>query len=96
LQTFFRRHGLDLYKVENILTKGGSFRGYVRHLEEGKLKDPSVDKMMALEKRLGFDRLDTFKTFAKKVDSIKQNLRNKLDDIKSKEKRLLDMGHLLQ
>lgn len=48
LVQFFARHGLDLVAVEKQPTKGGSLRGYVRHLGEP-LLDDSVGRFMREE-----------------------------------------------
>lgn len=53
LQRFFRRHGLELVSVEEQATKGGSLRGYVRHVGMGK-PDASVAELITDEGAGGY------------------------------------------
>ena len=53
LAQFFQLHGLRLVAVEEQPTKGGSLRGYVRHLGSGQPDfDDSVEEFIAREDRM--------------------------------------------
>jgi SAM-dependent methyltransferase len=85
LRHLFSSQGLSLNDVRRLPTHGGSLRLYVG-------KSPTVsDSVRALleeEKRDRIDRIDAYRTFAQRVGTVQQTLRELLDDLRSAGKRL--------
>jgi SAM-dependent methyltransferase len=92
LEIFFRRHGMDLIDVQRVPTKGGSLR-YTVQLAGGPRKtSPAVEEMKSLEAQQGLDKLETFKTFAAKIDAAKQSALALVRRLKGEGKRLAGYG----
>ena len=83
---FFQRHGLELYDVQHIWTKGGSLRGFVKHVADARPISASVAGMAERELRLGLDDLAPYRKFAAHIDDI----RAKLQSVVAKHR---DAGH---
>src|SRR4029077_9890427 len=58
LQAYFRRHGLELFAVQRVPTKGGSIRGFVQKADGGRPVAASVAQQIALEDQAGLGRID--------------------------------------
>jgi SAM-dependent methyltransferase len=54
LDRYFARHGMQLVDMQQIWTKGGSIRGMAKLAAGKRPRLPSVEAMIAEEKRLGF------------------------------------------
>jgi SAM-dependent methyltransferase len=74
LVDFFRRHGMELYHVEHIWTKGGSLRGFVQRVGGSRLVGPAVTVMAARERAIGLDEMTPYRKFAAHVSGIRQRL----------------------
>jgi SAM-dependent methyltransferase len=71
----FARHGLTVFDVEEIPTHGGSLRVYVRHSDDAiKPVNASVTALRAREKKLGFERIETYASFQERVKETKRKL----------------------
>ena len=92
MDTFLRRHGLELIDVERILSKGGSLRCTAQPAGGPQSVAPSVSELIALEAKLGLDRAETFTAFAAKLDRMKAEVLDLLRDLKSKGKRVAGYG----
>ena len=74
-QAVFARHELVLFDVEELSTHGGSIRIYARHLADKSRKvSASANAMLERERALGFDKLDTYAGFGRKVVGLKHAL----------------------
>jgi len=71
---FFRRHGMELYDVEHIWTKGGSLRGFVKRAKDARPSSPSVVAMVERERSLGLDRMEPYGKFAAHIAGIRKAL----------------------
>lgn len=92
LKAFFRYHGMELIDIEHIPTKGGSLRGTAQRAGGPRTVSPSVDTIIALEESLGFDRAETFKAFAAKIEGVKTQLLSLLRDLKAQGKTIAGYG----
>jgi len=80
LARFFNRLGMQLFEIDRVASKGGSFRGYAQRLPEGKRPvSPTVGEMIALEKEREFGALAVYQEFGRKIEARKQRLLNYLD-----------------
>ncbi len=93
LKKFFASNGMELFNVERINTHGGSIRGYARlknNLESENIS--SVEELINLEKQLSFDKKEFLINFGLKIQNIKFELNNLLNDLKSKGKKIAGFG----
>lgn len=85
IQSFFKRLGYTVYRVEKINTHGGSIRVYVsRNISP----DDSVHECIVDELECGLHLKDTYVSFAKRIESAKENVVANL-------KKLKDSGALI-
>src|SRR5207245_10282557 len=67
-ERIFAAHGLTLFDVEELTTHGGSLRIYARHAEDSSRPvSERATKLRAREESAGFNRLDTYASFAEQV-----------------------------
>lgn len=65
-------HGLKVFDVEELQSHGGSLRIYASRVEDTThAKQPSVDALLALEKKAGLDTLSAYDGFARQVKDTK-------------------------
>jgi SAM-dependent methyltransferase len=92
LKNVFSRCGLELVHVEKTSPKGGSIR-IVGQLKGGNLAiDPSVDRMIADENNAGMRKIETYKEFALGLLRIKEQLLEKLVQLKISGKKIVGFG----
>lgn len=92
LATFFRRFNMELIDLEHVSTKGGSLRYYVQLSGGPRSISPSVAEMIAYEDSRGLDRVETYKAFSEKIDTIKSQLVSKLCTVKALGKTIAGYG----
>ncbi|VVB95741.1 UDP-4-amino-4-deoxy-L-arabinose--oxoglutarate aminotransferase [uncultured archaeon] len=92
LAKFFESHGMELFEIQMIPTKGGSIRGFVQLTGGPHKKSPSVSKAINFELNMKLDQSETFKEYAKLNDYIKKELHGLLLGIKSKGKTIAGYG----
>lgn len=92
VERIFAKHKLALFDVEEIPTHGGSLRIYGRHLEDTtKPIGPRVWDLKAREEAAGFNRLESYLSFADQVKQTKRKLLSFL--ISAKEERKSIVGY---
>jgi SAM-dependent methyltransferase len=83
LSMLFEKHGLKLYDIEKIPTKGGSLRGYVSHIESKKILTIRLKKMLNFEGNLKTfnENINIFRKFLIKhktlINKFIERLKNK-------------------
>ncbi len=87
----FRRHGLEVERVERLPLHHGQLRVFARRFGEARV-DETVGRALVAERELGLDRLETYKRFAARVLRIREDLDRWLDDTASLGKRLAGYG----
>ncbi len=92
VQKIFAAHGLQLFDVEELPTHGGSLRIYGCHDGSRRPPTPRVAALLELERAQGLDRLETYRTFAPKVQKIKHDLLEFLIQAKREGKRIAGYG----
>lgn len=92
LREFFARHGMEMVEVTRVNTHGGSLRGVVQLAGGPREAGASVDDLVALERDLGLDRPEAFRTFAEQVERRKAQLQGVLRRLKSQGKRIAAFG----
>lgn len=92
-QTIFSAHNLTIFDVEELPTHGGSLRIYARHRDDhSKPVTPRVVWIRKQEVTTGFNRLEHYFTFSKKVQETKRKLLEFLIPTKRKGKSIVGYG----
>jgi predicted TPR repeat methyltransferase len=92
IQRLAHRHGLRLIDVEQIPTHGGSLRVFLCHTEATHPLSPRVDALLAHERDSGFEHIDSYSNFSKKVHQTKRELLSFLIECKNQGARLSGYG----
>ena len=89
----FAHHGLALYHVEELPTHGGSLRIFARHAEDASRPvSLGVEELLALEAAAGLDRIETYRSFAERVQAVKRRLLRFLIEAKEEGKSVVGYG----
>ena len=92
-ERIFAAHGLELFDVEELPTHGGSLRIYGHHKQDTThTMTDRYNELKQREKVAGFERLQTYATFAEKVKETKRNLIEFLIEAKRKGKTIVGYG----
>lgn len=89
----FKKHGLDIFDVEELPTHGGSLRIYAKHAQCSLyVKSKQVEDLLKKEVAFGLNHLETYKHFQKKVVRTKEHLLRFLKQAKEKGKSVVGYG----
>ena len=92
VEKIFAAHGLAVFDVEELWTHGGSLRIYGKHANDPR---PVGERVIALRRReadLGYDRLETYRAFDRKVQELKRRLLSLLIRARDEGKRVVGYG----
>jgi SAM-dependent methyltransferase len=93
VEKIFAAHGLVLFDVEEIPTHGGSLRIYARHRESTDVAvHPHVEQMRKQEASAGLAHINSYASFAARVQETKRNLLEFLITAKRQEKIIVGYG----
>lgn len=93
VEKVFAEHGLTIFDVEELPTHGGSLRIYARHAEdETKSITDHVKELRDRELRAGFNKIETYTSFAQKVRVTKRKLLGFLIQAKEEGKSIVGYG----
>jgi SAM-dependent methyltransferase len=93
VQAIFRRHGLELFDIEEIPTHGGSLRVFGRHVEDfAKPVEATVPAVLEREQSFGLTSIDRYRRFAAQVEATKRGILELLIQLKSQGKRIVGYG----
>ncbi len=87
----FEAQGMEVVDAERLPLHHGQLRAFVQRQGEGKRK-PSVDRLLEDERKLGVDRIETFRRFADHTQQIKRDLRGTLRDLRAGGARVVGYG----
>lgn len=89
----FKKHGLEIFDVEEIPTHGGSLRIYAKHIENKKLGIINkVILMLEKEKKYGMISMKFYKSLQKDIEIIKINFLDFLIKQKRLNKKVVGYG----
>jgi SAM-dependent methyltransferase len=89
----FEAHGLRLFDVEELPTHGGSLRVYGCHAkDEQKAESQAARELRERERAAGYEILDTYLGFGRKVERDKREILRFLISLKEKRLRLVGYG----
>jgi SAM-dependent methyltransferase len=75
VQRVFAHHGLTLFDVEQLPTHGGSLRIYARHTDSAAHDvTPRVGALLDEERAAGFESLEIYRGFERRVHAVKREL----------------------
>jgi SAM-dependent methyltransferase len=92
LRRFLSSHGLELIEAIRVDTHGGSLRGVAQLSGGPRPLGASVAQAVSLEEKLGLDRPDTFRAFARRIGERGDELRALLGRLKKEGKRIAGYG----
>jgi hypothetical protein len=92
LQTFFARHEMELINVEHVPSKGGSLRFTVQHQGGSRAVDSSVKEHIDKEEALGLYDLAFYQGHIDKIESVKNELRQLMEEFKGQGKTFAGYG----
>ncbi len=91
MMRLFADHGMEVVRAERLPIHHGQLRATVMRRGEGQV-DRSVDEVLAAERKLGIDRVDTWRAFAGRVDRLKAEVMACLNGLKADGSRLAGYG----
>ena len=74
VQRVFAHHGIELFDVEELPTHGGSLRIFGRHAGHPDGPGERVRDLVARERGLRFDKLETYLAYSRRVQETKRKL----------------------
>ncbi len=93
VSNLFKRHGLELFDVEQLPTHGGSLRIYAKHDgDSDKSVSLRITELLQEEKDNGLLELATYADFRERVKQLKRNLVQELVALKEQGKRIVGYG----
>jgi SAM-dependent methyltransferase len=93
VERIFAGHGITLFDVEELPTHGGSIRIYGRHAEDkAKPVTERAKELKEREIRAGYDRMETYSSFAEKVKETKRKILDILIEERRKGKTIVGYG----
>lgn len=89
---FFKAHGLHLFDVQKISTKGGSFRGFVQKLGAAQVERPIIAEMIKEETRRGLHELEIFRNYEREILLRKDALLAYIAEVRAQGKSVVGYG----
>jgi hypothetical protein len=86
------RHGLRVFDVEHLPTHGGSLRVYLCHARSERATTAQVPDLLAHEREIGFEDIDSYGKFGLNVHSTKRGLLSFLIDCRNKGAKICGYG----
>jgi hypothetical protein len=92
LQRFLKAHGLHLFDVEKITSKGGSIRGFVQKINGPHPEQAIIETMIAEEIRRGLHQPQIFQHYEQAILLQKQAVTAFIDKALQHKKRVIAYG----
>ena len=92
LETFFKKHGMELIRVDRTPMKGGSIRGTVQLVGGVRPIEPSVENLINMEIKEGFCQPERYEELADTIDCEKEKLLELLKKLKAEGKVVAGYG----
>jgi SAM-dependent methyltransferase len=89
----FEAHGLRLFDVDELPTHGGSLRIYGAHADDrSKPETPAARELRERERTAGFEQLDTYLGYGRRVEADKRQILSFLIDLKRQGLSIVGYG----
>lgn len=92
LMEFFKKHNMELIRVDRVATKGGSIRGTVQLKGGRRPVESSIKDLIDLEVRMGIYQPKAYQEFAAKINKEKEALLTLLKNLKTQGKTIAGYG----
>jgi len=92
LERLFTSHGLEIFDVEELASHGGSLRVFVQRQGAPQHVQRSVERVLADERAAGYDSVDGYRDFGRKVEETKWNLLELLIRLRREGKHVVGYG----
>ena len=92
LETFFKKHGMELVRVDRVGTKGGSIRGTVQLKGGSRKVESSVGDLVRMEIAEGFYQPARYQLLSRTLGQEKEKLQTLLKEWKAKGKKIAGYG----
>jgi hypothetical protein len=92
LRKFFEAHGMEIFDVERITTKGGSIRVFAQRKWGGQPIAKVVDEMISNEASMALDSGAVFGPLSRELSENKARLHTLLKEVRSKGGRVAGFG----
>lgn len=89
---FFVLHGLELFDIDKISTKGGSIRGFVQKKNGPRSEQSIISDMIKVESHRGLHRPDIFKTYEQEILLRKSAVQKYVDQAIKENKKVVGFG----
>lgn len=92
LLELFRRHEMDVFKIEHVDSHGGSIRVFVQKKNGIHPKDRSIKDFLDNEIALGMDKIETYQRFASQIYDLRDKIREFTIKAKREGKKIIGYG----
>jgi SAM-dependent methyltransferase len=93
VEKMFAGHQLRVFDVEELVTHGGSLRIYACHAtDDSKSASARLSDLRAKEEAWGISRIESYTSFARKVEATKHAIVSLLTELKRKGKSIAGYG----
>jgi 2-polyprenyl-3-methyl-5-hydroxy-6-metoxy-1,4-benzoquinol methylase len=93
VKQIFNKYGLEIFDVEELDTHGGSIRIFGKHIEDtSKEISDNVNSLLLKETSFGISNINTYLSFQKKSEKVKNSLIRLLIELESKGKKVAAYG----
>jgi SAM-dependent methyltransferase len=92
MDAFLRRHGMQLFDVERVPSKGGSIRGFAQKIGGPRAVSPRVAELVNLEEAAGLYDPATYETFRARVDGLRDQTVHFLEQARAKGATIAGYG----
>ncbi len=93
LRNILNKFNLEIFKIENTKTHGGSNRYYIKKKNNNKFKiNKSVKSEISKELKFGLNKLSTYKKFEKNVIKSKDKLKEIFKKLLNKKMKIIGYG----
>ncbi len=96
LEYLMKKHNLKIFKVSKNTINGGSIRCFVAHKDcnlHNDINDFNLFKILIKkEKKIGINRIKTYKKFSSNILKLKKNLKKKIKNIKNNNESIFILG----
>jgi hypothetical protein len=92
LDRLFSRHGLETFDVEELASHGGSLRVFIQRQGAPQTVTPSVERVRTDERIAGYDSIEGYRGFGRKVAETKWRLLELLIGLRRDGKHVVGYG----
>lgn len=87
-----KQHGLRIFRVEKLVTHGGSLRVFVTHDAATHALDSSVEAVASEEQNAGMNRIEFYQNFQPQIDQIRDTMLDFIATARREGKRIAAYG----